>query len=259
MRKLLLAICAAGLFACAQGSPPGTTGGDDVVEHDARRIDAREIDADITLPIDANDPPPDAEDPPPDAEDPPDPVAVTLTQSTSEAITALNGVACADGLGYTAENSYYRVFTLTSHGVTGQFTATQMRFGIEEIDAGSGTTLTVTFRLHRLTGAFNTANLVQLHSQSVVLNESLDGQIATVTLTAPVIVPAGSQLVAEVLIPDGTGAGNTFYPGTNAAGESAPSYIRAPTDGCDFDQPVTYASIGFPGVHLVMTVSGTTP
>lgn len=258
----------AALAGCAQGSSPGTGDdvGDDIVEHDAPpadpdaapstdgptidpHIDAADIDA---APIDAM--PIDAM--PIDA--PPAPVAVTLTQNTATTVTAGNSVSCHAG-GITADNSFYRVFTLANHGVSGQFTATRVDFGIEEINAGTGTTLNVDVRLHRLNGAMTLANLTQVHTQSVPLNETLDLQNVSITLSAPVVFAAGSTVVLEVHVPDGDAAQNTFFLGSNAAGESAPSYLRTPDVNCGVPEPATYASLGFPNVHLVMSIAGTTP
>ena len=83
--------------------------------------------------------------------------------------------------------------------------------------------------------------------------------IQTVNLTATPTIAANLSLVLEVFVPDGTTAGNIFFMGSNAAGQTAPGYIRAPATGCDITQPVTLASISFPNVHLVMQVTGTTP
>lgn len=74
-------------------------------------------------------------------------------------------------------------------------------------------------------------------------------------LSPPGLAPAGSTIVVEVFSPDGRTVGNSFYPGSNAAAETGPSYIRAPA--CGSTNPVTYAQAGFPTVHLVLTVTGT--
>jgi hypothetical protein len=66
--------------------------------------------------------------------------------------------------------------------------------------------------------------------------------------------PAGSELVVEVLTPDGAAAGNSFFIGSNAAAETGPSYLRAPA--CGVNNPTTTAAIGFPNMHIVMNVNG---
>jgi hypothetical protein len=67
-------------------------------------------------------------------------------------------------------------------------------------------------------------------------------------------VPAGSQLVVEIFIPDGVVAGNSFFIGSNAEPQTGPSYIRAPE--CGTPTPETTAAIGFPEMHIVLDVVG---
>jgi len=68
-------------------------------------------------------------------------------------------------------------------------------------------------------------------------------------------VPAGTaQLVMELFTPDGRSADRLFFVGSNAAPESEPSYLSAPT--CEVNTPATAASLGVPEMHLVFRVSG---
>jgi len=254
--RTCLILCAALLGACATGEtaadddgdntghPDGPGGGDgpntDGPNIDGPNIDGPTIDGpNIDAPIDA-----------------PSTQMITLTQSSSNAITALNTVACSNQTtGYTDENSFYRVFRLSDHGVNTAFTATRVDFAIEEATATSGTQ-TVQVRVHTLNGAFVRANLTTIAGQTVsVANQSLTSM--SVTLSPPGIAPAGSTVVLEIFAPNGTALGNTFFPGSNAAAETGPSYIRAPATGCAITEPATYASISNPQVHLVMSVTGT--
>lgn len=181
---------------------------------------------------------------------------MTLSQSSSNVITALNSVACSNNLtGYTLENSYYRVFRLADHGITTAFTATRVDFGVEEATAGAGTSQTVQVRVHTLNGAFVRANLTTIAGQTVSVNNQSLGTVS-VPLSPPGVAPAGSTIVVEVFSPDGTTIGNSFYLGSNASAETQPSYIRAP--GCNsIIEPATFASLSQPQVHLVMSVTGT--
>ena len=245
MRPLSLAgaVLLSAVAACATGGSPGggDGGGDD--DPDAADIpgdpDARDIDAPPNPPIDAM------------------PVPVTLTHSTSTTIVAANSVACATGdpPQFTVANSFYRSFDLTGQGVPGQFTATRVDVGIEEAETVAGQQ-TITVRLYTAAGMFPGGALTQLHTQDVVVTDQTL-TILPVTLSSPVVVPAGSILVLEVLSQEHTTAGNFFFAGSNAAGQTAPSYIAAA--GCEITTPVTFADVGFPNVHLVMSVSGTAP
>jgi hypothetical protein len=249
LTPLLLAVT-----ACASA---GTPSGDDdnatppdatVVPPDAETIQPRP---------DADPGAPDAMPPPPDAEPAPDagPNAVTLSQNNATNLVAGNSIACSDQVtGFTDDNSYYRVFDLTAMGVAGQFTAESVTFGIETSDAHNAEV-----KLYRLTGAFTLANLTALYTQPVSIPAVADGapQAMTVPLGSPVVVAAGSKLVVEVHSPDLQPTSKQFFIGSNTAGETGASYIKA--TGCSVTQPETMAQAGFANVHIVLTVAGTSP
>lgn len=183
---------------------------------------------------------------------------ITLSQGTNT-VTALNTVSCNAG-GITAENSYYRVFQLSSFGVDRPFTAQRVDFGVENANAEIGTSQTIQIKLHTLSGAFITTNLTNVAGQNVSVADTTTGIVVPVALSpAPVIQPTAT-LVAEIFIPDGdvdnNGVGNSIFVGSNAAAETGPSYIRAPDTGCAITQPTTMAAAGFPNVHVVLTVTG---
>ena len=234
-RRLVLALLA------TAGCASATTSGD---EADAR-TDASG-DPDAALPIDAP-----LIDAPIDA-----PPTATLSQSSSLTITADNSLACTQtSTGFTAENSYYRAFRLADHGVNTAFTANRVDVAVENATSGSGGSQTVQVKLYTVAGAFPAGVLTQIAGQLVTVPNTTTGTTIPVTLSPPGIAPAGSTVVAEVYVPDGRAVGNTFFIGSNTASESGPSYIRAAT--CGSTNPVTFASTGNPGVHIVLTVTGT--
>ena len=55
-------------------------------------------------------------------------------------------------------------------------------------------------------------------------------------------------LVVEVFTPNGQTAGNSFFIGSNALGQTAPSYLAAAD--CGVTEPTDTAAIGFPGMHI---------
>ncbi|MGY6631544.1 MAG: S8 family serine peptidase [Wenzhouxiangella sp.] len=172
---------------------------------------------------------------------------ITLTHSASNSITAANTVACAqDGGTFTTENYFYRTFALGDFGIDSDFDVTEVTFGIENLNS----TQPITINLYTLDGTFNTANLTQIGTAT----ESLAAQQLTlVTIPVEGLVPEGGTLVVEIAPPDLSGVA-AFFPGSNSAGETAPSYIRAP--GCGIAQPTAFAGIGFPQVQLVLSVTG---
>jgi hypothetical protein len=200
------------------------------------------------------------------------PTPRTLTQSNSTSITDQHTIACSvsdttTGLvQYTRENRFYRVFDLPALGITTTYTATRVDFGVETAQSTTGS-LTVQVKLHTLNQApgassFPLSALNQLYGQNVTITAGTALNTQQVTLSSPVVVPAGSRLVVEIFSPDmsGPGNGNYFYPGSNPSGETGPSYIAA-TD-CGFADPTRFSALGLspdPLVDLVIQVQGTTP
>ncbi|HOX72918.1 proprotein convertase P-domain-containing protein [Dokdonella sp.] len=173
--------------------------------------------------------------------------SITLTQSNSQAITALNSVSCNSG-GLHTDNSYFRSFPLTA-----DINVCEVQFGIETA-TGAGGTQPVTVNLYTGTGAFP-GTFPGSYTQIGTANISVPDQAATIfPASVNGLATAGSNLVVEVFTPDGQTAGNSFFFGTNAAGETAPSYLQAAT--CGVTTPTTTAAIGFPNMQLVMNVVG---
>jgi hypothetical protein len=252
MRRLPAAVALSlSLAACATGN----SGSDDTDTPDASGN-----------PDDPDAPPGTIDAPPGTIDAPPGidamPQAVTLSQNTSMAITSPNTLACAssDSVApdpdYTLENHFYRAFRLMDHGISGQFTATRVDLGIEQAETVAGQQ-TITVRLHTVAGMFPGGALTQLHTQSVVVTD-VTSTLLPINLSSPVVVPASSELVLEIVGPAHAAANNFFFPGSNSAGETKDSYIAAAD--CGIGTPVTYSTVdGTSVVHLVMTVSGTAP
>jgi hypothetical protein len=177
----------------------------------------------------------------------------------------------------TTENSYYRAFTLSSFGITGQFDVASVDVGVELADAGGTAPSLATPSISRNTrsGEVGTPNAtsqpitVNLYTSSMPFPAGFPGSLTLIGQTNTMVndtalsiinipvtgsAPAGSQLVVEILVPDGRVAGNRFFIGSNAAAETGPSYLRAPD--CGVTTPVTTAAIGFPNMHIVMNVNG---
>jgi hypothetical protein len=195
------------------------------------------------------------------------PTPRTLTQSNSSTITDAHTVTCnqfASGTTASAENRFYRVFDLPALGITTTYTVTRFDFSIESAASTAGS-FTVQVKLHTLSTApsgnsFPLANLTQIAGQNVTITPTtLSTQ--QVTLSPPVVVPAGSRLVAELFSPDltGLGNGNSFFPGSNASGETGSTYIQA--TACSLNDPTKISTVVSPDpqVHWIMALQGTTP
>lgn len=187
------------------------------------------------------------------------PVAVTLTQSNSQEITPQNSVACieqdADGNPIEhRENSFYRVFNLESSGVTGRLEITSVALGIQSAESAGGNQ-PMSIRLHTLAG--NDLELDRLTEIGRADQSVADQGAGILSVPITATAEAGSRLVLEVFLPDANGSGNLLFPGSNADGQTGPTYIRAPASGCDLVEPTDIADIGFPEMQLVVSVIGT--
>jgi subtilisin-like proprotein convertase family protein len=143
----------------------------------------------------------------------------TLSQSTSETLAA-GSVSCNTG-GLHADNSYWRAFALNDFGITGSFDVSSVRVGVEQATS-TNPDQPVTVNLYTLNGAFVIANLTPIGTATANVTPQ-----ALTLIDVPVTgtVPASGTLVVEVFTPDGQTDGNGFFIGSNAAGQSAPSFI----------------------------------
>lgn len=186
------------------------------------------------------------------------PQAAPLSQNVS---TIPNGtvLGCNQG-NFTRENSYYRVFVLADHSITTPYMVQSVTFAINQANAG-GTSQPGQIKIGRYTGTpggvtLDTAAIVPINSASITIPDG------ATSITTPItgLVPAGGALVVELAIPDGVAASNTFFVGTNAAGEAKPGYIRAPA--CNVFAPTSMNQLGsqqsppIPKTDLIMTVTG---
>jgi hypothetical protein len=178
---------------------------------------------------------------------------VTITHSTSQGIVALNSVACSpDGGASTTENGYLRHFVLEDFDITSDFDVTSVSFGVETIDGPAHPVTVNLFRMIDPAGSFTYGNFELLGTAQQDLAAQ---QMTIVDMPVTGTAPAGSTLVAEVETPDLSGVGS-FFIGSNPDGQTAPSFLRSAS--CGLVEPVDTADIGFPDMHVVMSVTGTT-
>ncbi|AXJ01334.1 Por secretion system C-terminal sorting domain-containing protein [Cyclonatronum proteinivorum] len=171
---------------------------------------------------------------------------VILTHSLSQEIANATGVRCG-GSGTTADNSFLRTYTLTDFDVNDDFSVTAVQFGVESV---VGPALPVEVRVYLLEGDFTFSNMTLIGTGSANINSNQDLSVVTIPVEAE--VPAGSTIVVEAFISDSDTS--DLFPGANSLGETAPSYIAS--HACGIPEPITYASIGFSDVHLVLNVVG---
>lgn len=176
--------------------------------------------------------------------------STTMTHSESQEVVANNTVACSTDNGLTGDNGFLRTFTLTDFAIADDFDVTEVSFGVEAVN---GDPVPVTVRLYTLDGENLTYdNMTELGNAEVTLQPQA---LELVTVPVAATVPAGSTLVVELDAPD-TSDTSGFFAGSNAEGESAPSYLRS--EACGMPEPAPVSVIGYPDTHLVMNVTGTT-
>jgi len=176
--------------------------------------------------------------------------AIEFTQSTSESVVSGNSVSCNAG-GLHTDNHYYRAFTLSDYGLSPDFTVCAVEIGVEQAFSSAGTQPIEVL-------LYNTNNVANLNAGTLV------GSVATTipdqSLTLFVIPVGGvtltGQLTVEIFTPDGQGAGNSFFIGSNPNGQTAPSYLAAAD--CGVPNPTPTGNLGFPNMHIVMNVHGDT-
>jgi len=184
---------------------------------------------------------------------------IDLTQNADPfAIIPGNSVSCYDsGPQCTFENAYARSFNLGAPPTGGQAHYVRcVEYGVDQAGAFGGGFIPVNVVLYLDTngGPPNNANLVPLAS---ITDNIPDGEIATLRTVdftpMNVVVPPNAFLVVSVESPDYCPNFSHFYfNGTNNFGQTARSFWRAPA--CGVPDYVDLASIGFPGIHMVMTV-----
>jgi hypothetical protein len=145
-------------------------------------------------------------------------------------------------------NSFWRAFKLPEFGIFSDFNVVNVEIGVEvEFMMNYQPILVVV--LYTSEGApFPHGDLNYI---GAAVYEVPDQTYCMLSLPVTATAPAGSELVVEIF----SAGGNFFVPGSNNLGQTGPSYLSA--DDCGLLTPTDFADIGFPGVHLVMNVTGT--
>jgi hypothetical protein len=191
------------------------------------------------------------------------PQQITLTQTTSNAISRNHSFACivpnSGGVGY--QNSYYRVFAPADHGITSTLHISEVTFAIESASAGVGTTQPAQVNLGTY-AATPTGLTLDLARSLTIASANIripDGEGTTMTVPIKADLEPTTNLIVELSLPDGLVDGNSFFIGTNGQGERRPGYTRAVD--CQLSSPTTMQSIAalIPTgeTDILLTVTGT--
>jgi hypothetical protein len=177
---------------------------------------------------------------------------LNITQNLdASTITPGNTATCISQGLVTVENGHARQFIASE-----SFRLGCVQFGVQENFGGAWT---VDVLVHE--GAITTpyADLVLLDATSVEIPNNTVGQLFTATFpNGGPLVHAGTSFIVELKVRsrdvgDG-GDGGSLFLGSNNAGETAPSYIRAPA--CAVGAFVDLATLGFPQTDILIAIGG---
>ncbi|TJY58345.1 calcium-binding protein [Sinimarinibacterium sp. CAU 1509] len=184
----------------------------------------------------------------------PGPTVITQNSDTTT-ITEGNTVSCNAG-SYHVENHYFRRFLLNAdEGIVNSFTVNAVRFAVETATAGIDGSQPVEVLLYSIasTDPLTFANLTYLGSSTVYVGDGTQ-YFQDVGVSGTISDPTTQDLVVSIHLANGSGSGYLLFLGSNANGQSHPSYLAAPE--CGAAEPIDIASLGFPNMHLLMEISG---
>ena len=186
--------------------------------------------------------------------------SITLSHSMSTAIEESASVACGNRDGSTAENSWYRVFRLADADIGSGLVVNSVMFGVQEAWGSPEIRIQLSTYAGEISpwpDALDPNLLTPLTAKPYTIPDTFSTEPRLITVPIRANVPALSQLVLEIFAPTYEGNYRYFYLGGNSAGETAPAYLRAPSDLCATPAPRTTTALGFPAANLVLAVSGT--
>lgn len=141
------------------------------------------------------------------------------------------------------DSKHLRVYTLSDFGVQNDLTIDSVQIGIGFVEISQD----VTINLYSLSGALQYANMTLLSSETINL-PAMFNTLVNIPISAT--APAGSTLVAELVIPNNPG--NAFIAGYNAGNQTGASYYAS--DACGYTEPTSLAAIGLDNLSFIMTV-----
>lgn len=161
-----------------------------------------------------------------------------------------------------AENHWYRVFTLADYGITGPFNVQRVSFLTDWALSGTGTSQPATVKVGTYSGTveadtLDPAMITMINTANIMIPnaDATAGQPPPVVTDIAANIPAGSSLIVEIASPDGAGDESIFFLGVTDGGESKKSYISAP--GCTAFQTPTKISNIRAGKSALIMVTGT--
>ena len=179
-------------------------------------------------------------------------------------LSGAGGVSCVTPAPnqFNAGNQYLRRYKFPSQcnpPIGAQLSSVNIGHALAQAGGGAGLQ-PAEIRLYTIppAGTLLYANMTLLRTEAFTIADG-NNIILNVPLTTPVDLAsiAGVDVVVELFIPDGIAAGHRFFPGINASGENAPSFIAA--TGCGIANPVDLVGLGFPTSTWLLDLIFTDP
>jgi hypothetical protein len=187
--------------------------------------------------------------------------AVTITQSTSTAITVGASVSCNGGTPgfFHTDNAYFRAFTLSAFNPPldlPEFMVQSVTIGVEAANDGGGVGQPISVRIYDSSAnpPTNATIGAALSTENITVTDQAATLLAVPLTTQPVLINASDILAVEIFTPSGQAASHQFFIGSNAGGQTGPGFIQSAP--CGITEITNLAAIGFPNMHMVMQVSG---
>ncbi|MDT0295426.1 T9SS type A sorting domain-containing protein [Mesonia ostreae] len=186
-----------------------------------------------------------------------------LSHSVDNSFMETGSVACAAGGGTpqatSSANIFYRSYTPSDFGYTGDFNVEGSDFFISFSDVGgTNPTHDYTVRFYIADAAFPGGNLTELASVDLQATVEDDAMKIEARLDDVLTLSASQEIIIGLDIPASPEAPNNLDMriGINAAGQNAPSYLYA--EGCGITTPTPAADVGdFPNNNIILDLVGT--
>jgi hypothetical protein len=184
----------------------------------------------------------------------------TLSQSVNNVTIVPNNSAACTGGGApnitTLDNGYFRSYPLASLGQP--VAVVSIRFAVELVQTSAPGGFPLIIRLFNdPTGGAPSpyASLQLRHTETLSLMPAASNTIVIhpVSGSSATFLPS-ETLVVEVFSPAGP-TGSQFFIGSNAAGQTAPTYLRSVACGVPEPTPTSSPVLGFPNMHAIIDVN----
>jgi uncharacterized repeat protein (TIGR01451 family) len=180
---------------------------------------------------------------------------LTLSQNTSTVPMSAHSIACGAS-GTTADNVFLRRFYFDEHpGLEGGADITSVDVSVEVVNLAD---VQATVQLYTVPSSTPVdtipalSSLTQIGTHTVTIPVGTALTSVNVPVTGTVSDTTANDLVVAVSLPSSSGVAG-FYPGSNNAGQTHPGFLASVA--CSLPNPTTFAAVGFPDVHLILTAN----